>query len=439
MIFKNIARSVWLCAGLAMTFATSAAPISAQDWSFSSGVAQSDAEWLRLTRAAEVRTSANIQSTRTFTPNQFLHVEFDYVSWGGSSISGDGLSVYLFDASIPGAGTGGGTGGALGYCGLAGAYLGIGLDEYGTFTSSWCENQRQDKMPGVDSVTLRGSQARGYAAAGTFPVKTAVLSCKGTGCTTRQQAIDKVGVKRVVVDLIPKPTGTGYTINLSIDGNAIVQGADYPYAAPATMRLGIAGANGMHTSGSNHEIRNLRVDAMGGACATPTQPSVGFGVPAYLADSALILHYPLLNDGDRVQAGWNGTGKWTGRMQAPASYGLDLSGAACQDSDGACATNPGRGAVPMNTVVVYARQDDGQRQEPTDATVFTQFGPVDFDIEAWDDAKNDWIILAEIRDNKFVKRTISFPTIRTAHIQVHVHRAAGGSAPAIVELEALQK
>lgn len=442
MNFKKMAIALSMCAGLALPSIASATPISQQEWVFSPGVVQADAEWLSLTRAHERATMSNLQSKRIFTPGETIHVEFDYLSWGGNEQSGDGLSLYLFDASLAGAGTGGGVGGALGYCQLGGAYLGIGLDEYGTFASTWCENRRQNNMPGTDTIVIRGSQARAYALGGTFPAKTG-LACKGQSCTTRQQAIDlggTRGVKRVVADLIPKKSGPGYSVNLSINGQMVVSGADYPYAAPATMRLGIAGSNG-GPGGAHHEIRNLQVEAFGDVCAEPENPA--HGVPAYLGEAGHnnVVAYPVLNDGDRVQKGWDGTGKWSGSwIGANVSYGLDFSGAACQDRDGPCATPAAKGPVLINTVTVYSRQDDSVQQEPSDSSVFTQYGAADFVVLGIEQGKTHWEEIARVSGNNLVKRTLSFPAKWISNLEVLVERSAGsGRSPSIVELEVFNR
>ncbi len=86
-----------------------------------------------------------------------LVVSFDYACWGGGPYSGtgygsDGTSFFLFDGSAafsPG-GDGAGLGYSVGsrYPGMPGAYAGVGLDEFGSFTGFGFENQ---------GVGLRGS------------------------------------------------------------------------------------------------------------------------------------------------------------------------------------------------------------------------------------------------------------------------------------------
>lgn len=250
---KKIAQTLSLCLGIASI--ASARTISQQEWAFSQGTVQADSGWLSLTRAHESYRTANIQSKKTFTPSEAIQIEFDYISWGGHHAAGeggDGLALYLFDTSHGGAGLGGHHAGALGYCGLNGGYIGIGLDEYGTFSGS-CEKPARDGFS-VRGASIRGSQGSDFAFNGSFAIKTPLDCAK---CQTRQQAIDAGGVKHVVAQLTPKSFGPGYTVDLSINGEAIIKGVDYPYAAPVSMKVGLSASNGGDTN--HHEIRNLRV------------------------------------------------------------------------------------------------------------------------------------------------------------------------------------
>jgi hypothetical protein len=448
----NIRKTVsilLMCAGLGLATVASSAPVSEQEWTFSPGVVQADAEWLSFTRASQPSFASNIQSRKVYAPGQIIHAEFDYVSWGGIESSGDGLSLYLFDTGVANAGTGGYFGGGLGYCRQAGAYLGIGLDENGTFASSFCENGNNRNPPSRNSVTVRGSQARGYASAGVFPVQ-APLACKGPRCTTRQSAIDAAALKHVIADLIPRKAGPGYMVNLSINGELIVSGLDYPYEAPASMKIGIAGSNGA-VGGATHEIRNVRIESIGDVCE-PAGENLALGVPAYISardgnGKYATAAYPILNDGDNVQKGWDGTGKWTGHVRGTKTYGLDFRSMPCHDSDvpGSCPLPRavGKGPITINTVVVYFRQDEGTEREPDDSTLFSKYGGIVFSVQANEilpDGTLKWVALAEVGNNHLVKRTITFPTKRIENLLVYVRYPAGtGESPSVVELQAYNR
>ena len=105
---------------------------------------------LRFTPAQNYFNSA-ILSKQTFPTNQGLDVTFTTYTYGGDSggsaqAGADGMSFFMSDgalgAQVGGVNNVGGNGGALGYScsngnnvfdGIEGAYLGLGMDEYGNF------------------------------------------------------------------------------------------------------------------------------------------------------------------------------------------------------------------------------------------------------------------------------------------------------------------
>ena len=104
---------------------------------------------LRLTPANYGQTGA-ILSNFTFPLSQGLQVTFTTYTYGGDSggqaqNGADGISFMLTDGSKPAPTTAGALGGSLGYScsnvngkyeGMANAYLGLGIDEYGNFLNS---------------------------------------------------------------------------------------------------------------------------------------------------------------------------------------------------------------------------------------------------------------------------------------------------------------
>ncbi|MEG4839868.1 DUF4347 domain-containing protein, partial [Microcoleus sp. B9-D4] len=116
-----------------------------------------------------------------------IRVQFDFYSYGSnqqfpspqpfiSPQPGDGLGFFLIDGTVSPTRTGG-YGGSLAYAprtnipGIEGGYLGIGLDEFGNFSTS-TEGRSGPEPPPIpgssigsfrpDSVTVRGNQANGY-------------------------------------------------------------------------------------------------------------------------------------------------------------------------------------------------------------------------------------------------------------------------------------
>ncbi|MGA0587743.1 PilC/PilY family type IV pilus protein [Dyella sp. KRB-257] len=104
---------------------------------------------LRLTPAVNEKTGA-ILSNFSFPLNQGLQVTFTTYTYGGDSggtagDGADGITFFMTDGTQPVPSTAGALGGSLGYScsninskyeGLANAYLGLGIDEFGNFLNS---------------------------------------------------------------------------------------------------------------------------------------------------------------------------------------------------------------------------------------------------------------------------------------------------------------
>ena len=119
--------------------------------------------WLRLaTRTGDQANSAWLDTPIPAAGNN-IKASFDFTIWDRSDDTGaDGLTFFLYDAAVPFAA--GGRGGSLGYAnvatddGLAGGYLGVGLDVYGNFSNS-DENRNGGAVPNSrlpNQVVLRG-------------------------------------------------------------------------------------------------------------------------------------------------------------------------------------------------------------------------------------------------------------------------------------------
>jgi len=424
MNFKKLALPLILGAALSATAFGASATVNASEWVFSSGVPQPGAEWLTFMQRNEYHVHRNIQSKRTFTPKESIQIEFDYLAWGGANTGGDGLFLSLVDA-------GPNPRPSDNNCMARGDYVHFQFDQTGYYSAPTCG------WPNSGYAYDNGFSIRGITSAGTshHPLAEA-LDCPESKCTSREQAIQGGHVKRVLIYLTPKSDGVGYKISVSINGKVIVSDANYPYAAPETMKLRIQANNGHRTN--THEIRNLKVEAFEKPCE---DPNVAQGVPAYISGAGgTLVNYPMLNDGDRVHKGWNGAGKWTGVVGFNlAGYGLDFGGAPCLDMFGACATPPSTGLATANTITVYARQDDGTETEPTDSTTFTKHGPINMRLDLYNVASGQWETVQRITNNNLVKRTFTFPTRQLKHVMIAVEKAAGTTGPSIVEMEASNK
>lgn len=137
---------------------------------------------LRLTAAEKGKFGAVFINSLQFKTINGIKIEFEYMIYGGGDTkNADGFSLFLFDASIKNP-TIGAKGAGLGYTfnrannsfsnlrasGLAGAYLGIGFDNYGNFKGK--RFQPDSRVNGLSNngdldgshVTLRGAKGSIY-------------------------------------------------------------------------------------------------------------------------------------------------------------------------------------------------------------------------------------------------------------------------------------
>jgi uncharacterized repeat protein (TIGR01451 family) len=218
--------------------------------------------WLRLTTNRTNQTGTALYTGGSFSSTLGVVVDFEYLSWGGTGA--DGLSFFLYDAATSMAGAAAGA--SLGYCAGVGGYLGIGLDEFGNFSSNGAtgrcpNNDGPGQQP--DAVVVRGPQTANNPYIGGASVG---LGIDAPGVTTRPTA------NRVRYFLVPNGAG-GYrvTVGLGLAGTApvnILSALNFPYVAPAQLRIGIAGATG--GAHNIHEVRNVTVAAPADIAVTKT-------------------------------------------------------------------------------------------------------------------------------------------------------------------------
>jgi len=140
---------------------------------------------LRLTNGDTTLNGSNgdnqtgaVVSNFTFPTNEGLQVTFSTVTYGGDGNNGtgaDGISFFLSDGSQDP--TVGALGGSLGYScsnvngtydGVIGAYIGVGIDEYGNFDNNVDNTDTDDGSPKNGNqlrpgrITLRGAGSTAY-------------------------------------------------------------------------------------------------------------------------------------------------------------------------------------------------------------------------------------------------------------------------------------
>ena len=123
---------------------------------------------LRFTNNTNYETGA-ILSNFTFPSGSGIAVTFSTVTYGGTGA--DGIAFFLMDGSVTPTAVGG-SGGALGYScsngngkydGLVGAYIGLGIDEFGNFLNA-SDNTSTGNGFQAGRIGLRGSGSVSWAA-----------------------------------------------------------------------------------------------------------------------------------------------------------------------------------------------------------------------------------------------------------------------------------
>lgn len=189
--------------------------------------------------------------------SNFVEIEFEQNAYPKTS-GGDGMAVVLSDANItPVAGA---YGSSLGYAnryattpGFAGGWIGIGLDEFGNFSST-----DGGKTGGIEktknSVAIRGNVASTYTyIAGTDTLTPSISSASAQNYKYK-----------ILIDTRENETTISVQRDIN-DGNGFVnllygQNATQSAASPDSFRLSFTGSTGSATN--THSIDNLVVNAI---------------------------------------------------------------------------------------------------------------------------------------------------------------------------------
>lgn len=251
--------------------------------------------WLRLTRdLTNQRGFAYID--RSFPSGMGVLVDFEYKMWrsldDNTYQGADGLSVFLFDATVPF--SLGGYGGSLGYApntqggsatGLAGGYVGVGFDAYGNFS-----NPTEGRIDGPgerpNSVALRGpttnspSTTNRYLAGRQLSASRTSNEVDYDNVTTTRPSSDDF-YRRVQITIMFNEETELYDITVrwaKEPGEAFIDLIAYSTTdpPPPTMKVGFAASTG---GGFNyHEIRNILVTTLGNL-RTVKQPNRDYLIP----------------------------------------------------------------------------------------------------------------------------------------------------------------
>lgn len=223
--------------------------------------------WLRLT-SASTSQAGTWKMKDSFSSSLGIVAEFTYATYGGTAFEnkrGDGLSFYLTDgAAADGVGPAGGSlgyacTGSTGLCfrsGVPGAYLGIGLDEFGNFSSNVVGNGGPGTQP--NKIVLRGggNANTGYRYA---------TAADGPGGTVETGSRAKK--RKVRVSLLPSGTklllslwsdsGPGTTMDQLVTDYDVTGITSQP-TLPATLKVGFSASTGAATN--LHEIDDFQIN-----------------------------------------------------------------------------------------------------------------------------------------------------------------------------------
>ena len=252
--------------------------------------------YLQLTDASGYRKGGAVYTKASPSANG-LDVTFDQWQYGSANYGGDGLSFFIADGAASITATGG-VGSSLGYAqntnqptapnGIAGAYLGVGLDSHGAFASSsdghgtGCATGQSTTFQ-ANSVVLRGpgSGKIGYCylAATSLPTASPKLHV-----TLNDPAIITPAMARkfrVTVSPDRFPTVTVYA---AFPANAdLKQVLQYTMtdAAPATYQFGFTAASGSVVD--THLIGEVSASTVTAIDTTPPVVTITGGPTALVA------------------------------------------------------------------------------------------------------------------------------------------------------------
>jgi uncharacterized repeat protein (TIGR01451 family) len=240
--------------------------------------------WLRLTGVSQNQTGY-LYVNEAFPTNLGILIDFEYLAWktnnNFTSNGADGICMILWDGSVPfGIGA---FGGGLGYTpgdttipvpGVAGAYLGVGLDELGNFSnpSRFLNNAELLGGPGIrpDAIVIRDCADSSY-----YYVTGQQLPTNGSITNGDDGGIDHKGItaarplpsafyRRVQLEVTPEAGSYRVVARMQFAENG-------PFSTllnylsntppPPTLKIAFSASTGAFVN--YHEIRNLSITTPG--------------------------------------------------------------------------------------------------------------------------------------------------------------------------------
>jgi MYXO-CTERM domain-containing protein len=260
---------------ITQTFENSSAP----GWTFSgsgytptltSGVSDpTGAGWLNLTNNGGNEATSAVYNSSFSSANTTVYATFSYQMYGGSggtTLGGDGLTFFLYDASQPL--SVGAYGGSLGYAqktlagggganinGLNGGYLAVGLDPYGNFSSG-----TEGRVGGYHGATSPVTESVGVRGPGSGLTGYSYLGGSGTLATPLDSASRPVVTNTVQILLSATNQLTVTLAQGSSTPQTVIQMDLSGYARPDLLGLGFTAGTGSATDIIN--VNNLNVTTL---------------------------------------------------------------------------------------------------------------------------------------------------------------------------------
>lgn len=320
---------------------------------------------LRITSAATGGTG-NATLAQSFSSDVAFTATFDFQAFGGG-FPGDAFAFFLMDgAQAPNLGIGGG---AAGYAGMQGAYVGIGFDNIGNFAT---DGQAPFQDAVSNSVVIRGAAD----ATGTGP-RWPVLA-------RTPQTIQTDGVDPRTVTVEVEPSGAdSILLTVIVDGTTLYDAADVRTLAPAdpgvsrlqparpaTFAIGFSAGTGGATN--NYDIVSLQATADADLSVTKSGPTtlepgdVGtWTLTAANDDTNPVTGATLTDSGlpaDMADASWtcvatagvcpadagDGTGPWSLDLERGGSATVTVTGTVPDSAAGTSIVNAAEIAAPAD-------------------------------------------------------------------------------------------
>lgn len=219
--------------------------------------------WLRLTDSGFNRATYAYYDTALSSANRTIFTSVDFATYNSNGTGGaDGLGFFIFDASVPFAI--GADGGSLGFAqktgvnGMAGGYIGVGLDDWGNFSNG---TEGRVDGPGFtpNSIAVRGpgSGTSGYNyLGGTGDLSAAPYNLGQMDFPTYTSRPDQTGVDYRHFELLLTPTNQ-LSVSLQFGANGpltkVLQLDLSGYTRPDQIKFGFFAGTGAATD--IHELR----------------------------------------------------------------------------------------------------------------------------------------------------------------------------------------